>query len=252
MALRSEKTASIVVLTVFFLTPALEAQREFEFPARHDHLFRSCSGMLRVSEEGIEYREEPRKPKKDPHVWTWSWENIQQLHLTPEKLQVLSYQDVRLKLGADRAFNFKALEDVRFSAAYPLLKDRLDQRFVAALADETVAPVWRLPVKHLGRISGTEGVFIVGEDRIVYQTDRAGESRTWRYMDIENVSSSGPFQLTLTTFERATLHYGNRKGFNFQLKQPLDEERYNNLWRRIHLAKGLNLLTSIHEREKTK
>ena len=53
-------------------------------------------------------------------------------------------------------------------------------------------------------------------------SEKNGASRTWRYQDIENISSSGPFQLTITTFERAKTHYGDLKGFNFELKRPLE------------------------------
>ena len=101
----------------------------------------------------------------------------------------------------------------------------------------------------LGRVSGSEGALEVGADRIVYKTTKKRQSRTWRYGDIENISASGPFQLTLTTYERAKTHYGNLKGFNFQLKQALDEKRFNLLWRRVNQTKGLELLTSAQERE---
>jgi hypothetical protein len=83
---------------------------------------------------------------------------------------------------------------------------------------------------------------------MVYRTARKGESRAWRYSDIENVSSSGPFQLTITTYERARSHYGGLKGFNFQLKEPLDRERYDALWRRLNESKGLQFLTSYQQR----
>lgn len=116
-----------------------------------------------------------------------------------------------------------------------MLKDRLDQRFIAELADAGVRPMWEIPVKHLGRISESQGLLIVGETRIVYQTARKDDARTWRYEDISNISTSGPFNLTLTTFERAKSHYGNRKDFNFQLKEPLDQRKYDELWRRLNL-----------------
>ena len=122
-----------------------------------------------------------------------------------------------------------------FSSAYPLLKDRLDQRFVSALADADVRPLWEVPVKRLGTIRGSEGLLVVGDERIVYKTDQKADSRTWRYRDIDNISTSGPFSMTVTTFERAKAHYGNRKDFNFQLKSPLDEAKYNDLWRRLNL-----------------
>ena len=82
----------------------------------------------------------------------------------------------------------------------------------------------------------------VGIDAIVYSSEKRDESRTWRYEDIDNISSSGPFQLTVTTFERARTHYGNLKGFNFELKQRLEEEHFNDLWLRLNQSKGLKIL----------
>ena len=56
-----------------------------------------------------------------------------------------------------------------------------------------------------------------------------------------------PFQLTITTFERAKTHYGDLKGFNFQLKRPLDEGRYNELWLSLNRSKGLKILDSYRQ-----
>ena len=88
------------------------------------------------------------------------------------------------------------------------------------------------------RITGTEGALAFGADAIVYSTAAPGESRTWRYSDVDSISSSGPFQLTITTFERALSHYGHRKGFNFELKQPITEARYNRIWLDIQEKNG--------------
>ena len=49
----------------------------------------------------------------------------------------------------------------------------------------------------------------IGEDRIVYKTDSRDDSRTWRLTDIENISSTGPFDFTVTTRE---------KGFRFPVE----------------------------------
>jgi hypothetical protein len=67
--------------------------------------------------------------------------------------------------------------------------------------------------------------------------------------DIDNVSSSGPFDLTITTFERAKLSYGDRKAFNFQLKQRIDERQYEALWRRLNQSKQLDYITAIKEKQ---
>jgi hypothetical protein len=105
----------------------------------------------------------------------------------------------------------------------------MDQRFVAAVGQDIGLPTWSVPVKHLRPIVGSEGTLAFGADAIVYSTSARDESRTWRYSDIESMASSGPFQLTITTLE---------KPFNFQLKQPITEARYNQLWLQIEKKNG--------------
>jgi len=64
-------------------------------------------------------------------------------------------------------------------------------------------------------------------DAVVYDTP--GAPRTWRYSDIQFISSAGPFQLTVTTLE---------KQFNFQLKRSITESTYNQLWLEIEKKNG--------------
>lgn len=236
MEFRNQKAArSIALVALVSLIPLAGARGSDTYHVRHDHMRKGAPGTLTIDESGVSYREETKKKRKQPHEWTWSYQDVEQLELSPKRVRVLTYQDNKWKLGADREYTFEALGETDFSSAYALLKDRLDQRFVAELADGDVRPLWEIPVKHLGRITGSEGLLIIGENRIVYKTGRKLDARTWRYADIDNISASGPFNLTLTTFERAMSHYGNRKDFNFQLKEPLDEQKYNEIWKRIVL-----------------
>ncbi len=206
-------------------------------------------GKLTVSDSGIAFEETGKgdKKPKHPQVWRWAYQDIQQLMISPRSLTVLTYKDNAWKFGADRQYAFDLVSEGTFRDAYELLKHRLDQRFVAEIPDRVSSVLWEIPVKHLLRFGGDEGVLQVGAGEIVYKSAKKRESRTWRYEDIENISSSGPFQLTITTFERAKTHYGDLKGFNFALKQRLDESRYNDLWLQLNKAKGLQVLTSYRE-----
>ena len=69
-----------------------------------------------------------------------------------------------------------------------------------------------------------------------YNCQPAG--RRGRDADIDNIASSGPFQLTITTLERAVWHYGDRKDFNFVLKQHIMEAGYNQLWLQLERKNG--------------
>jgi hypothetical protein len=218
MAFTSEKTIGIV----FGVLLAASAARGegIKFQVRHEHLRKGCSGTMTVDEKGIYFH----GPKD--HVWSWEFQDIQELKLAADRIHLQSYWDEKWKLGADREFEFTGKIP---PGLYAIWKDRLDGRFVAEIADPAVKPLWQLPAKHLGRITGSEGVLEIGDDRIVYKTGRKDDSRTWRLSDIENISSTGPFDFTVTTRE---------KGFRFQLKQVLSQARYNELWRKLNDTKG--------------
>lgn len=200
-----------------------------QFAMRHEHWRGGCTGMMTADDRGVRFA----GPKG--HSWDWKYEDIQQVILEPDRIRILTYKDRNLRLGADASYEFAG--KVPADTLYALWKNRMDQRFVAALP-QPAAGGFSIPVKHLGRIQGSEGTLTFGEDVIVYATPAPGDSRTWRYQDIDNISSSGPFQLSVTTFERARSHYGDRRGFNFQLKQPITEASYNQIWLQIETKNG--------------
>jgi hypothetical protein len=249
MEFRSQKAIGALVAVVLAAAPLALGEPPYRYAARHAHLRKGGGGELLIDDKGVSFEETGKKAKKSTHAWRWAYGDIQQLEMAPKTLRVLTYKDNKWKLGADREYRFDLTGGESFTGAYAFLKDRLDQRFVAVLPDAAVQAKWELPVKHLLRLGGSEGVLGFGEDRVVYTTDRKDESRTWRYADIENVSSSGPYQVTITTYERALSHYGNLKGFNFQLKRRLDEARYNELWMKVNQAKGLKILDTYRERK---
>jgi hypothetical protein len=241
MAFRTEKRV-IAFVSGILLARLLFAQQIFHYEVKkgRDH------GILTISETGVSFQETYKHGKvpKDAEAWSWSYSDIQQLKISPKSLSVLTYKSNKWKLGANRQYEFDLLSNKTFHDAYSFLRYRLDQRFVVEIAERPRGPLWEVPVKHLRRFGGDQGVLRVGSDTIIYSSQDEDSSRTWRYQDIDNISSSGPFQLTITTFERAKMDYGNRKQFNFQLKQRLDEARYTDLWLRLNRSKGLQILSS--------
>jgi hypothetical protein len=198
---------------------------------------------MTVDEDGVRFTGAQTGTKT--HAWVWKYEDIQELTLGSGSIHILTYKESKLGLGGDREYDFTGKLPVE--TLYGLLRDRMDQRFIAAVVPRglpDLAPGWSVPVKHLGgvtlklRTTGSGGTLVFGSDIITYTTEARDDSRAWRYSDIDSISSSGPFQLTITTFERARSHYGDRRGFNFQLEQPITEARYNELWLQIERKNG--------------
>jgi hypothetical protein len=191
-----------------------------QFPVRHQHLRKFCAGTLTVDERGIRFS----GPKG--HAWSWPYAEIQQLTLYPGSIHILSYKDSSSwKLGKDVAYTFTGKFPIELLEGQWSAK--LDQRFVAAVGQPSGPSGPKFQVKQLGLTKGTQGTLTFAENAVVYDTSR--DARTWRYTDIQFISTSNPFQLTITTLE---------KQFHFQLKQAITESTYNQLWLEIEKKNG--------------
>ena len=174
-------------------------------------------GVVRVSAEAIRFEQKGRRRE-------WKYDEIRELTLGETVLRVQTYE------GSDREFVFRGAPRELAAKWYPVFSAKLDQRFVAALADPQVRPLWRVPVKLKRNV---QGELLVGARQVVLHATPERESRTWRISDIESVASAGPFDLTVTTRE---------KEFRLELKQAMAEARYQELWRAVNRARGLEIL----------
>ena len=223
MAFRTEtKACAGVIFALALASPAAAQTKTYDLR----------QGRLTIDANSIAFEERGRRPKRSRR---WAYDDIRELVLAPGSLRIVSYEDKRWKLGA-RIWQFDKTPAAIAGDWYPVFAKALDQRFVAALADDAIKPEWQVPAKltHTTR-AGSQGVILVSADHVVYKSEQPGESRTWRIKDIENSSSSGPFDLTIATHER---------DFHFQLKQPLPATRFDELWRRVNLSNGLQILSS--------
>jgi hypothetical protein len=228
MAFRTQiKTGALLIL--WMSLPGVMRAQPGTYEVRHRHLRNGGPGVLHIDDQSISF-EERGKPK---HAVSWKLGDIQQLVLGTETLRIVSYDDNHWQFGRDRVYVFDRLPANVATDWYPVFRAKLDQRFVAALADDQLKPDWQIPAKLIEGRSGSQGVVLVGTEEVVYQCSKPGESRSWRISDLVNVSSSDAFDLTIATHER---------DFRFQLKQVLPEARYNELWRRVNLTNGLQIL----------
>jgi hypothetical protein len=201
---------------------------------RHDHLWRSGSGTLHVSETGVTWAE-PKEPK---HNRTWSWIDIQQLELTSQSIRILTYEDAKWRGYRDREYLLNGLPAGFAESISPLLRDRLREKFIGTLAFEPSDAIWTIPVKLRQGLGGSEGELIFSTGLLTYSSPEKAQSRSWPLEQIEMISSSGRYELTVLPHEQDGWTRGRRE-YNFQLKRPLGEDDYQQLWMSIQTANGL-------------
>src|ERR1019366_5447240 len=187
MAFRTQTAILIILFGSHFAASA----QDLSFPVRHDHLHKGGEGVLTFTEEVVRWEEN----KKPEHSRSWRYAEIQRLELAPGHIRILTYEDIGWQLGRDRAYRFDHLPSELASRVHPFLTARLDQRYLAHLADPSVNPVWEVPAKLLLGRSGSNGRLKVADNQIVFDGGEPGESRTWKLSDVTNVNSSDPFEL---------------------------------------------------------
>jgi hypothetical protein len=208
---------------------ALQAQ-EVRFPVRHDRLLRDRTGELIFGETGIEYQ---AKNKKDAR--SWKYEDIQQLGLlSPKELTIVTYEDSPWKLGKDLFYRFWITSGEITPELWTKLQAKLKRPIVSALIPQDITAKYTISVKHLRGFSGTQGKLEIGDDYIIYRTTTSKDSRIWRYQDISSIGTTGPFQLRLTSMDRAENESGGERNFVFSLKERLDPEAYDFIWWKIN------------------
>lgn len=240
MALRSQ-IESFCCLSILFagLIPAASGQTH-TYEVRHRRLRGGATATLRISPESLSF-EEHGKGKKAAFV-QWRYGEIQQLTVGRTEVRVLTYEDSKWELGRDREYVFDRIPADLAIEVYPMLSRILDQRFIAAVADTPQAWQWKVEAKLTRDWKGTLGTLILSGDGLVFDTKKPNEARSWRIADIENISSSGRFDLTITTAEKAGAFRGGDRQFHFELLESLPEDRYNALWRSVNRSKGLAFL----------
>jgi len=230
--------------------PCFGAQSPLALKVRHDHGFGSCRGTLTLDDQGVRYETAHKEDARN-----WAYEDVQQFQVEEgQRIKVYTYEDRKGRLGADKVFQFDwADSGTTPEEVYQFLQARTDRPIAAWLRPSDIGPVlYEFPVKHLGGITGREGQLLFTERLVVLQSDQKGGSRTWRYEDLESVSSAGLYDLTLTTYEQQKFHYASRRVYNFQLKKSLPSADYDALWRFVNEKKGLDILQTESPRDRVR
>lgn len=213
---------------------AVLCAQDLKFSVRHDHLRNSGEGTVTFSAAGISFEE---TAGNQGHLRQWKYGDIERLELSLERIRITTSEDVRWQLNRDRDYVFTHLPKDMAAQLYPFLAARLDERFIARFADASVSPLWAAEVKLL-RGGGIGGKLKIGADRIVFDSVKPADSRTWRYLDIQLVAREDPFHLSITSVDGTT---------RFQLKEALSKDRYNLLWRGVAKSSGMRPVHSSVE-----
>lgn len=221
--------AFVMLGSVLMCGRTASAAEGFSLSVKRSHFIGSSSGALRITPLGVEYDTNARSEARK-----WMYSDIKQLQIhSPTHLTVLTYEDQAwMKLGKDRRFDFELREGSISAEIVAFILAHTERPVVTAvLPPMGESALYRLLVKHERHGHGSDGVLLMYKDALVFGTERANETRYWRFADIFAVLSIDRDRLEVLTYEGGA---GDLRPFTFQLKSAMPEEFARALWSRVN------------------
>lgn len=219
--------AIISVFSVLLSASQVTAQ-EFKYKVQQDRLIGHRDGELIISKDRVEFR-----AKKENDSRSWSYGEIKLFEiLSTTRMRIWTYQNRKL-MGQEESFSFNILEGRIDQQLSDFLRERIERPLVTSLTNDEAGsePLAEIPVKHLHRLSGCQGVLRVYADRLIYQAADGHDSRSWRWTDIRAVGRPDVDRFEVLTFEPQ--FGGPKRSFNFTLKEQLADKTYDFIWSRV-------------------
>jgi hypothetical protein len=193
----------------------------FDSPAKwHRVLKQSVKGTLLFSDAGIEFRS-PKTSHK------WSYEEIRTFDLTAtQELIITDYENRHWHEPGEQQFKFTLTKPIPPPVA-ALLADRVGRPVRNGDPESQSSSLVEIPAHRRDHFGGSNGKLRFREGGIDYLAEKARDSRTWRWSDIQTIATSDPWSFRVT---------GWREIVEFDLKKPLSPDLFNRLWDRLYAA----------------
>jgi len=184
----------------------------WQSPAKLRRAVGSEKGDLLVGANGIEFRSGKGQTLKLPYL------EVQTFHLSPHSLVIETYQNRKKHMPGVERLRFEMTESVSPQVAADLTKEvqRPSQNAVPDPAAQGIV----IPAHHRSLAGGTNGILRFRDGGIDYVTGAPDDSRSWRWADLQTLSSPDPYHL---------LAFGYRDTYSFDLKELLPQSLYYRL-----------------------
>lgn len=190
--------------------PANTAAR-WQSQARMHRTFSKDHGTLFIDDKGVEFQ------SRDGRKQTWAIFDIQSFVISPHQLVLESYINRSWHRPGVQRYRFDLTEKVPASVAATLASvvTRPSQN---AVPDPESTEIASIRVHHRTLTGGTNGVLRFRNEGIDYVATSAGDSRSWRWEDLQTLSIPDPYHLLI---------FGYRDTYTFDLKESLSRAVFN-------------------------
>jgi hypothetical protein len=186
----------------------------WECPARLRHgMIGGAAGILRIDSKGIEFQ---------PMAGTsthWGFPEIKDLDLQKNRMVLVGYDNRKWDIPGTRRFELEFKKEITPADAASLAAE-IGRPVRNRVPDPDAPAITVIAVRRNEHFGGSNGVLRIRQDGIDYVTAQPEQSRSWRWLDLQTLSSPDPYHLFV---------FGYRDSYAFDLKEPLSRKVLNHL-----------------------
>ena len=204
----------LLIAILFSVASDLWADDVFRYAVYREKLTRDEKGELVIDQTAISYKSEDGKMSVQIPLADVYEADVSHLR----EIRIETYDLVKRKLMQRQAYTFKLREGEHGPDLARFLAAHLKRPIVGFLANSPASEAYELPAYHRHRFGGCHGKLRIDATGIQFVSERAQDSRTWSYADIETVGTMNEFHFRVSSLNET---------YNFDLKEQLPAAAYN-------------------------
>jgi hypothetical protein len=186
----------------------------WDSPARLRHgMTGGTSGTLRADSRGIEF-----VPRKGASM-RWTFTEIKDLDVERHRIVLVGYDNRGWHLPGTRRFDLKIQQEIAPAAA-ALITEKMGRPVQNRIPDPHIPAIEEIAVRRSKAFGSSNGLLRIRGQGLDYITAQPGQSRSWRWMDIQTLANPDPYHLFV---------FGYLDSYVFDLKQALSRDVFNHL-----------------------
>jgi hypothetical protein len=185
----------------------------WQSPARRRHWPTKTRGVLKIDEQGLEFR------SGEAPVLKFSFLDVHTFFVAPHRLVIETYENRKHHMPGGKRYRFDLDQAVAPEVAAGLARE-VQRPSQNAVPDPASPSAENIPARHRTRTGGTNGTLRIRDGGIDYVTSVPGDSRSWRWADLQTLSEPDPYHLFV---------FGYRDSYTFDLKEPISRALFNRM-----------------------
>jgi hypothetical protein len=190
----------------------------FDLKVTRVRTLRDQPGDLHIDGEGIAFRSADGKANV-----TILMKDLREVSVAdPHALRFGTYEVQKWKPSQRVEYTFRAASETPVDELGRFLNTHV---YRTVVEHHPEAFQFQAAAFHRRTLAGTSGLLRIGSDSIQFVSDKAADSRTWLYRDIEAIGKPDSFRIRVTT---------SRETYILELKEALPEEAYQFAWNKVY------------------